>query len=125
MDEVVCTLQSVSNIQKRRQHEMILFLLIAERNVIDYDVLGLHYLYIHRRADAAICLPERAALNKVPKARWLPNSSQINRMISGGKIGDMAAKPFQPLVICEVTKVKDFALEVIDLRAGLQTNALC
>jgi hypothetical protein len=43
-------------------------------------------------------LLERAALNNVPKARWLANSSQIKRIISGGNLGAMAARVLETAI---------------------------
>ena len=74
----------------------------------------LKYLYNHSRADAANCLLERAAFNRVPKACWLPNSSQIKRIISGGNMGAIAARVVQT-VIYKMKQTLAFVLKVIDL----------
>jgi hypothetical protein len=91
IDEVVCILESVSHGQNHMPRKDVL-LGVVERIAMENGLIGFKYLYIHSRADAANCLLERAALNRVPKARWLPNSSQMRRIISGGNIGAMTLK---------------------------------
>lgn len=82
-------------------------------------VLDLKYLYIHSRADAAICLLERAALNRVPKACWLPNSSQISRMISGGNGCGMAAKTLSSCYVLGDRSVSLWIRNYLILLVGL------